>query len=71
MDMCRLAGKEPVALISELVTDGEGVEGVPELKGGSMMRRDDCLEFGRKWGIRVCTIEDLRRYIEEKEGRSK
>jgi len=71
VDMCRLAGKEPAALICELVTDGEGVEGVPELKGGSMMRRDDCLEFGRKWGIRVCTIEDLRRYIEEKEGRLK
>jgi 3,4-dihydroxy 2-butanone 4-phosphate synthase len=71
VDLCRLAGKEQAALICELVTDGEEVEGVPELKGGSMMRRDDCLEFGRRWGIRVCTIEDLRRYIEEKEGRLK
>jgi 3,4-dihydroxy 2-butanone 4-phosphate synthase len=69
IELCRLAGKEHAALISELVTDGEEVEGLPELKGGSMMRRDDCLEFGRRWGIRVCTIDDLRRYVEEKEGR--
>jgi len=33
-----------------------------------MMRRDACLEFGRKWGLKVCTIEDLVEYVEvEKE----
>jgi 3,4-dihydroxy 2-butanone 4-phosphate synthase len=32
-----------------------------------MMRRDECLAFGKKWGIRVCTIEDLVTYIEENE----
>jgi 3,4-dihydroxy 2-butanone 4-phosphate synthase len=33
------------------------------------MRRDACLEFGRRWGLNVCTIEDLLRYLEEKDGR--
>jgi 3,4-dihydroxy-2-butanone 4-phosphate synthase len=48
IDMCKLAGKEHVACISELVLDD-----------GRMMRRDDCLAFGRKWGISVVTISDL------------
>jgi len=69
VELCRLAGKEQAALICELVIDGEGVEGVPELREGGMMRRDDCLEFGKRWGIKVCTIEDLRRYVEETEAR--
>lgn len=41
---------------------------VPELRGSGMMRRDDCLEFGRRWGIEVCTIEDLVKFVEEQEG---
>jgi 3,4-dihydroxy 2-butanone 4-phosphate synthase len=67
VDLCRLAGKQPVGVICELITDGEVVEGKPELVGGGMMRRDDCLAFGKQWGIRVCTIEDLVAYIEENE----
>jgi 3,4-dihydroxy-2-butanone 4-phosphate synthase len=51
IDMCKLAGKEHVACISELVLDD-----------GRMMRRDDCLAFGRKWGISVVTISDLVSY---------
>ena len=68
VDLCRLAGKQPVGVICEMITDGEEVEGRPELVGGDMMRRDDCLAFGKKWGIKVCTIEDLVLYLEENEG---
>ena len=68
VDLCRLAGKQPVGVICELITDGEEREGVPELVGGGMMRRDECLAFGKKWGIKVCTIEDLVAYLEENEG---
>ncbi|KAF2690301.1 riboflavin biosynthesis protein ribAB [Lentithecium fluviatile CBS 122367] len=69
VDLCRLAGKPPVGVICELITDGEEVEGKPERVGGGMMRRDDCLAFGERWGIKVCTIEDLVTYIEENEGK--
>jgi len=63
VDFCRLAGKSPVGVIGEMVEDGEAVPGVAELREPGMMRRDGCLEFGRKWGLRVCTIEDLVEYI--------
>jgi 3,4-dihydroxy 2-butanone 4-phosphate synthase len=64
VDLCRLAGKQPVGVICELITDGEVTEGVPEFVGGGMMRRDECLAFGKRWGIKVGTIEDLVEYIE-------
>ncbi|KAL9031375.1 MAG: hypothetical protein Q9196_000592 [Gyalolechia fulgens] len=64
VEFCRLAGKVPVGVISELVEDGDEVEGRAERIGGGMMRRDACLEFGRKWGLKVCTIEDLVEYVE-------
>lgn len=70
VEFCRLAGKRPVGVISELVDDG--VEGVGAKKkaervGGGMLRRDDCLAFGKKWGLRVCTIEDLVKYVERED----
>jgi 3,4-dihydroxy 2-butanone 4-phosphate synthase len=71
VELCRLAGCEPAAAIGEMVIDGEpsvDENGVPQLEGGRMMRTDDCLAFGKKWGIKVCTIEELKRYVEEKEG---
>jgi 3,4-dihydroxy 2-butanone 4-phosphate synthase len=68
VDLCRLAGKGDVGVICELITDGEGVEGVAEFTGGGMMRRDECLAFGKRWGIKVCTIEDLVTHIEGMEG---
>ncbi|KAL4913794.1 DHBP synthase RibB-like alpha/beta domain-containing protein [Aspergillus aurantiobrunneus] len=69
VEFCRLAGKSPAGVIAELVEDGEIVEGVPEITGNNgMMRRDGCLKFGRKWGIKVCTIEDLVEYVERTEG---
>ncbi|KAJ5989905.1 hypothetical protein N7499_010434 [Penicillium canescens] len=69
VDFCKLAGKAPAGVIAELVEDGEIVEGVPEVSGNNgMMRRDGCLRFGKKWGIKVCTIEDLVHYLEKAEG---
>ncbi|KAJ6000907.1 hypothetical protein N7481_001316 [Penicillium waksmanii] len=69
VDLCRLAGKAPVGVIAELVEDGEIVEGIPEVGGNNgMMRRDGCLRFGKRWGIRVCTIEDLVIYLVREEG---
>lgn len=70
VDLCRLAGKPPVGVICELITDGDEIPGKAERTGGGMMRRDDCLAFGKEWGIKVCTIEDLVTYIEENEGKS-
>lgn len=64
VEFCRLAGKPQVGVICELVDDGEEVEGTAERRGGGMMRRDACLKFGRKWGLKVCTIEDLMEYVE-------
>ncbi|KAL3961678.1 hypothetical protein ACCO45_003201 [Purpureocillium lilacinum] len=53
VELCRLAG------------GGGGTERV----GAGMMRRDDCLAFGAQWGIKVCTIRDLVKYVEDTEGR--
>lgn len=69
VEFCRLAGKALVGVIAEVVEGGEVVEGVPEIGGNNgMMRRDGCLRFGKRWGIRVCTIEDLVDYLEKTEG---
>ncbi|KAF4768245.1 hypothetical protein N7455_012497 [Penicillium solitum] len=69
VDFCKLAGKAPAGVIAELVEDGEIVEGVAEIGGNNgMMRRDGCLRFGKKWGIKVCTIEDLVLYLDRVEG---
>lgn len=68
VEFCRLAGKPPVGVIAELVEEGETVEGVPAIGGSNgMMRRDGCLRFGKRWGIKVCTIEDLLEYLERTE----
>ena len=63
VEFCRLADKAPAGVICELVEDGEEVEGRAERREGGMMRRDGCLKFGRKWGLRVCTIEDLVEHV--------
>ncbi|CCX10597.1 DHBP synthase RibB-like alpha/beta domain-containing protein [Pyronema domesticum] len=45
----RLSGKTEATAICELVREDDGL----------MMRRDDCLEFGKKHNLKVCTIEQL------------
>lgn len=69
VELCRLAGKPLAGVIAELVEEGETTEGVAEIRGNNgMMRRDACLKFGKKWGIKVCTIEDLVEYVEKVDG---
>ncbi|OQE18264.1 hypothetical protein PENSTE_c018G05587 [Penicillium steckii] len=72
VDFCKLAGKAPAGVIAELVDDGETVEGVAEIGGNNgMMRRDGCLRFGKRWGIKVCTIEDMVEYLKRTEDSGK
>jgi 3,4-dihydroxy 2-butanone 4-phosphate synthase len=53
VELAKLAGKSGATAICELVKEEDGL----------MMRRDECLEFGKKWGFKVCTIEDLADYL--------
>lgn len=69
MEFCRLAGKPLVGVISEIVDDGEPVEGQAIMRQPGMLRRDGCLAFGKRWGLKVCTIEDLVEYVERTEGK--
>ena len=69
IEFCRLAGKTQVAALCELIIDGEASHDKAELHGGGMMRRDECLEFARRWGLKACTIDDLKRYLDVEEGK--
>lgn len=51
VDLCRLAGMQPVGVIGELVHDD-----------GSMMRTPDVLRLGEKFDLPVITIEDLAQW---------
>lgn len=53
------------------ITKKKGASKAKKLKaeiGGNngMMRRDGCLKFGRKYGLKVCTIEAMVKYLGEK-----
>ena len=65
VDFCQMAGLEPVGVIAELVEEGGvGAEGgVESWKGEGMMKRDECLAFGKKWGIKVVTIEGMIEHL--------
>ena len=67
VDFCRMAGVREVAVISELVNQGLEIEGRTENAGGDMMRRDDCLAFGKERGIRVVTIEGLVEFLDRRD----
>lgn len=69
VEFCRLTGKPLVGVISELVQDLATVVGQTTLPDTGMMRRDGCLAFGKKFGLKVCTIEDLVAYVEKTEGK--
>ena len=69
VDFCVLSGMSPVGVISELIRDGEEIPGQALRAEPGMMRRDDCLTFGKHWGLKVCTIEDLVAYRKKTEGR--
>jgi 3,4-dihydroxy-2-butanone 4-phosphate synthase len=53
VDFCKLAGKQPVAAISEVTLDN-----------GVMARRQDLIPFAKKWGLKLVTIKDLISYIQ-------
>ncbi|KAF9918753.1 hypothetical protein FBU30_011283 [Linnemannia zychae] len=55
VDLCKLAGLQPVAVICELVNDHDG----------SMARRDDCYKFAQEHGIKLVTIADIIKYRKE------
>lgn len=69
VEFCRLTGKTLAGAICEIVEDGEEIEGRAERREPGMMRRDGCLAFGKKWGLKVCTIEALVEYVERTEGK--
>ena len=71
IELCRLAGKRPAGALCELVEEGNQIEGQTEMAEVDMMRRDECLRFGRKWGIKVCTIDDLVDYLERHDTKTK
>ncbi|CAH1767574.1 7595_t:CDS:2 [Entrophospora sp. SA101] len=51
IDLCKLAGLQPVGVICELVKDD-----------GSMARRDDCRLFADEHDLKLITIDDLIKY---------
>ncbi|SNW62570.1 Bi-functional 3,4-dihydroxy-2-butanone 4-phosphate synthase/GTP cyclohydrolase II protein (RibA+RibB+RibH) [Orpheovirus IHUMI-LCC2] len=55
IDLCKLAGLHSVAVISELQSHETGM----------MLRRDDCLKFGKEHDIKVLTIKQLEEYIDK------
>lgn len=69
LDLCRLAGKRPAAVLCELVDDGVEVEGQALREEPGMLRAEGCIAFARRWGLKVCTIEDLANYLVATEGK--
>ena len=55
-DLCRLAGLEPVGLISELVNDN-----------GTVKRGEDVSGFAKEHGLVMCSVADLIAYRQSKE----
>ena len=79
VEFCRLARMGEVGVICELVDDGEPsvqmnghgpVAPRAERVDSGMLRTAGCLAFGKKWGLKVCTIEALVEYVERTEGSS-
>lgn len=53
VDLSRLAGFSPAAVICEIVRDEDGL----------MARRDDCLAFAQKHNLLAITIDDLISFV--------
>ena len=60
VDLCKLAGLPPAGLLCELVD--------PDDEDGGIASRDACLKFAKKHGLKVTTIELLKKYREQTEG---
>jgi 3,4-dihydroxy 2-butanone 4-phosphate synthase len=68
IDLCRMAGRKPAAVLCELVDDGIEVSGQAALSEPGMLRGEACIDFARKWGLKICTIADMVDYLEKTEG---
>jgi 3,4-dihydroxy 2-butanone 4-phosphate synthase len=68
-EFCKLSGKSQSAVLCEIVDNGEEVPGQAIRSGSGMLRGVRCIEFARKWGLKVCTIADLIDYVEKTEGK--
>ena len=69
VEFCRLAGKTDAAVICEIVDEGVEVPGRAVRQGVGMLRGEACVRFARKWGLKVCTIADLKEYVERADGK--
>lgn len=56
VDLCRLAGLEPVSVIIEIMNDD-----------GTMARRDDLVSFCEKHGLKMCSVADVIHYRLERD----
>ena len=43
------------------------MDGLDFVGQGDMMRRDACLRFGKRFGLKVCTIEELVEYVKRED----
>lgn len=57
VELNKLTGLPPVGVICELVNDHDG----------SMMRLPDCQQFGKTYGIPLITIEQLIKFVKERQ----
>lgn len=65
VDLCILAGCQPVSAISEIVLDDDNGMGQSE-----MARRDDLFKLAKKWNMPIICISDLVQYRKQLEGTS-
>lgn len=56
VDLATMAGLEPAGVICEILNDD-----------GTMARLPELIEFGKTHGLKICTIESLIRYRQERE----
>ena len=56
VDLVKLAGARPIGVICEIMSDD-----------GSMARLPELVEFGKKHGLKICTIEALIKYRRTRE----
>jgi 3,4-dihydroxy 2-butanone 4-phosphate synthase len=56
VELCRLAGLNPAAIICELVRNEDGL----------MARRDDCARFAKHHGLKLINIAALVQYLKDR-----
>ncbi|KAI0461774.1 3,4-dihydroxy 2-butanone 4-phosphate synthase [Komagataella kurtzmanii] len=56
VQLCELTGLQPAGVIGELVRDGDG----------SMMRLDDCVQFGLRHNVKIINLDQIIEYMDSK-----